>query len=350
MNMDVHDPNKVVRVACVGLGYWGPNVLRCFAQLAGCKVSVCCDLDEPQLAVVHRAYPGIDLTEKYAEPLARPDVDAVVITTPAATHYAMARAALEAGKHVFVEKPLATNVHEGEELVKLAERLGRILFVGHLLVYHPAVTWLREYLGRGELGDVLYMYASRVNLGQVRVEENALWSLGPHDISMILHLLGQDPIEVQATGQSYVREGVEDVVFVTLRFPGRILAHVHVSWLDPHKVRKLTVVGSKKMAVFDDMEAAEKIRLYDKGVDVAEDGSTLRDSLAVRSGDIRIPRISAEEPLAIECRHFLECVRTGRRPLTDGWNGLRVLRVLHAADVSLQAGGRAIALEVGGQP
>ncbi len=329
----------------MGLGYWGPNVLRCLAQQAGCEVTVCCDLDEGRLAATSRTHPTAALTSRYPELLGRTDVDAVVLTTPAATHYALARAALEAGKDVFVEKPLATTLAEAEELVKLAERLGRILFVGHLLVYHPAVTRLREYLDRGELGDLLYLYASRVNLGQVRVEESALWSLGPHDISMILHLLGQDPVEVAATGQCYVQDGVEDVVFVALRFSGRILAHVHVSWLDPHKVRKLTVVGSRKMAVFDDMEAAEKIRLYDKGVDATDIGNTLRDSLAVRSGDIHIPKISSEEPLAIECRHFLGCVRTRRQPMTDGRNGLRVLRVLRAAEASLRAGGLPIALK-----
>ena len=349
--MGVQSSNKTVRVACVGLGYWGPNVLRCFTQQAGCEVAACCDLDGARLAAVGRAYPQVALTRDSAEVLGRPDVDAVVVTTPAATHHRLAAAALEAGKDVFVEKPLATRLDEGEALVKLAERRGRILFVGHLLVYHPAVTHLRRCLDRGELGDILYLYASRVNLGQVRLEENALWSLAPHDISMILHLLGEDPAEVLATGQSYVRAGVEDVVFVTLRFPGRTLAHIHVSWLDPHKVRKLTVVGSRTMAVFDDMEAAEKIRLYDKGVESAgPSGLSPRDFLAVRSGDIHIPKISPEEPLTIECRHFLECVRTRQQPLTDGRNGLRVLRVLDAAQASLGAGGRAVALDGGARP
>ncbi len=349
--MNVQSSNKVVRVACVGLGYWGPNVLRCFAQQAGCEVAACCDLEEARLAAVGRAYPQVGLTRDYDEVLGRPDVDAVVLTTPAATHHRLAQAALEAGKDVFVEKPLATLLDEGESLVKSAERRRQILFVGHLLVYHPAVAYLRRCLDRGDLGEILYMYASRVNLGQVRLEENALWSLAPHDISMILHLLGEDPVEVLATGQSYVQDGVEDVVFVALRFPGRTLAHIHVSWLDPHKVRKLTVVGSRRMAVFDDMEAAEKIRLYDKGVDSAgPNGLGPRDFLAVRSGDIHIPKISPEEPLTIECRHFLECVRTRQQPVTDGRSGLRVLRVLEAAQASLRAGGRAVAVNEGGRP
>jgi predicted dehydrogenase len=331
----------------VGLGYWGPNVLRCFAQQAECDIVCCCDSDEERLAALRRAYPQIALTTSYADVLRRPDIQAVVLTTPAGTHHRLALAALEAGKDVFVEKPLATLLDEGEALVKAAERGGRILFVGHLLIYHPGVAYLRGCLDRGDLGDVLYLYASRVNLGQVRFEESALWSLAPHDISMILHLLGEDPVEVLAAGQSYLREGVEDVVFVTLRFPGRTLAHIHVSWLDPHKVRKLTVVGSRTMAVFDDMEAAEKIRLYDKGVDPRGAGNPPGDFLAVRSGDIRIPKISSQEPLAVECRHFLECVRTRRQPITDGRNGLRVLRVLDAAQASLRGGGRAVALEGG---
>jgi predicted dehydrogenase len=251
---------------------------------------------------------------------------------------------LEAGKDVYVEKPLTLEVAHAEELVRLARKHDRILMVGHLLLYHPAVRYLKGMVERGEMGDVYYIYSQRVNLGKVRRDENALWSFAPHDLSVILHLLDMEPLDVVARGSAFIQGTVEDVVFVDLRFPGGKLAHLHVSWLDPHKIRKFTVVGSQKMVVFDDMDASEKIRIYDKGVDRAGQVVSYGDALTVRSGDILIPKISLQEPLRLECQHFVECVRERKRPLTDGEDGLRVVKVLAAAQASLEAGGAPVAL------
>jgi predicted dehydrogenase len=216
--------------------------------------------------------------------------------------------------------------------------------VGHLLLYHPGVRYLKQAVADGVLGDLLYIYSQRVNLGKVRRDENALWSFAPHDLSVVLHLMGQEPVDVAARGSAFLQPGVEDVVFVDLRFPGGQTAHVHVSWLDPHKLRKFTVVGTQKMIVFDDMEASEKIKVYDKGVDRAGQVVSYGDALTVRSGDILIPKISLQEPLRLECQHFIECVRERRKPLTDGLDGLRVVKVLDAAQRSLARGGAPVAI------
>jgi len=275
---------------------------------------------------------------------AAPDVQAVVVASSAVSHSPVARTLLDAGKDVYVEKPLALGVADAEDLVGRARRGNRILMVGHLLIHHPAVRYLKGMVDRGELGEVLYVYSQRVNLGKVRKDENALWSFAPHDLSVILHLLGAEPIDVAARGSAFLQKGVEDVVFIDLRFADGRQGHVHVSWLDPNKLRRFTVVGSQKMAVFDDMEASEKIRIYDKGVDRGGHVVSYGDSLTVRSGDILIPKISLQEPLRLECQHFIDCVRERKAPLTDGEDGLRVVRVLAAAQASLEAGGAPIAI------
>lgn len=262
--------------------------------------------------------------------------------TPAPTHASLAIAALSAGKHVFVEKPLALNFEDGLKVYEMAQQNKRILMIGHLLLYHPAVVKLKEYIKGGELGDILYLYSTRVNLGRIRQEENALWSLTAHDVSVALFLLDETPIEVAVRGESYLREGIEDVVFATLKFKKNVIAHIHASWLDPHKIRKFTVVGSKKMAVFDDMASAEKIRIYDKGVDRQQNYGSYESFLTIRDGDIHIPKITMVEPLKIECQHFLDCIMSGRKPLTNAENGLQVLAVLTAAQQSLRSRGQPI--------
>jgi predicted dehydrogenase len=335
----------VLNVACVGLGYWGPNVLRAFAGLDGCRLVAACDADPARLERLGRLKPEVSLIADYAALLRDPRVEAVAITTPAPSHHRLALAALEAGRHVFVEKPLALSSREAQELVCLADERGVTLMVGHLLQYHPAVRQLKGYLDQGRLGSVLYLYSTRVNLGQVRQDESALWSLAPHDVSVFVYLLGRTPAAVRALGGSYLQAGVEDVVFLTCEFADGVLAHSHLSWLDPHKLRKFTVVGTKMMAVFDDVEPVEKIRLYDKGVDAPKDFRSYGEFLTLRSGDVFIPKVSMEEPLVVECRHFLECVRDKRRPLTDGQAGLAVVRVLEAAAASLRAGGAPVVLE-----
>lgn len=333
----------MVTLGQVGLGYWGPNLLRNFNGLAQARVKVCCDLDEAALRRAASLYPGMAITGDYDALLGDADVEGVIVTTPTPAHYKLAKAALLSGRHVFVEKPIALAVAEAEELVALAEERGRVLMVGHLLMYHPAVARLKQMVDGGELGEVYYLYASRLNLGQVRRSENAMWSLAPHDISVALYLLGEEPEAVAAQGLTYLQPGIPDTVFLTLRFASGRAAHVHVSWLDPHKVRRITVVGSQKMAVFDDVDSTEKLRIYDKGVQRPAYDS-YGDSLSLRFGDISIPRIDMREPLRLECQHFIDCIVNGQTPLSDGRNGVQVLRVLEAGQRSLERGGEPMAL------
>jgi predicted dehydrogenase len=270
--------------------------------------------------------------------LDRSSIDAVVISSPAVTHYALAKEALLAGKDVLIEKPFTLNIGHAEELVELAEDKHRVLMVGHLLEYHPVVRKLRSMIQNKELGDVYYIYTQRVNLGRIRGDENALWSFAPHDLSIILYMLGMDPTDVSVRGQSFIQKGIEDVVFLSLFFENRIMAHIHLSWLDPHKVRKVTIVGTEKMAVFDDIEASEKLKIYNNHAEVP----TIRnygDSIQVRFGDILIPRVDMSEPLKLECQHFLDCVRTRATPLSNGYDGLRVVRILEAAQQSMEMDG-----------
>jgi predicted dehydrogenase len=273
------------------------------------------------------------------EALGDANVDAVAVATDAPTHHALALAALKAGKHVLVEKPLAMSSADAAELVALARRLGRKLMVGHVLEYHPAVRYLEKMVREGELGRVYYAYTQRINLGVVRQRENAWWSLAPHDVAMLCRLFGGAPDAVSASGQSFLQPGVEDVVFATLRFADGRMGHVHVSWLDPHKVRRLTLVGTRRMMTFDDMSAGEKVRVYDKGVNRPESLHEFPDTVTLRSGDIVIPRITGDEPLAVQCRAFVDAVLDDAPIETDGENGLRVVRVLEAGQESLRSGG-----------
>jgi predicted dehydrogenase len=328
-----------IGIAVVGTGDWGANLVRNFATLPGAQLVAVCDADPDRLSRTAARYPGVRAVADVAEIAADPSVRGAVVSASAIQHYPLARTLLEAGKDVFVEKPLTLRVEDAEALVRLARERDRILMVGHLLLYHPGVRYLKEFVASGALGDLLYIYSQRVNLGKVRRDENALWSFAPHDLSVILHLIDAEPADVVARGSAFLQGNVEDVVFVDLRFPDGRLAHVHVSWLDPHKLRKFTVVGSQKMIVFDDMDASEKIRVYDKGVDRAGQVVSYGDALTVRSGDILIPKLSLQEPLRLECQHFVDCVREHKTPLTDGVSGLRVVKVLAAAQASLEAGG-----------
>jgi predicted dehydrogenase len=328
----------------VGLGSWGPNLLRNFQRIPGVRVKTVCDLDERVLARVERQDPRLLCTTEPEDLFADKEIQAIVVTSSAAAHYPLVRAALEAGKDVFVEKPIALNVEDAEAMVSLADARGLVLMVGHLLLYHPAVTRLKELVDKGELGEIYYVYTERRNLGKVRQDENAMWSLAPHDISVALYLLGEMPVTVSAQGQAYLQPGIEDTVFFTMRFADGRLVHSHVSWLDPHKVRRLTVVGSRQMAVFDDVEPAEKLRIYDKGVDRIPEYDSYGDALTLRFGDIYVPRIDMQEPLRLECQHFLDCIEQRRQPLSDGRNGLQVLRVLDALQRSLGDEGKLVTL------
>jgi predicted dehydrogenase len=327
-----------VRVGVVGLGYWGPNIARNFDRLPGAELRWICDTRPEALDRFAPQFPGTRAGAEIDELLADPDLDAVAITTPVPTHHDLALRVIDAGKHCFVEKPLALSVETAEEVAAAAERAGVVLMVGHLLEYHPGVERLKELADAGDLGDIHYLYSNRLNLGKIRAEENALWSLGAHDVSVVLRLAGEEPTDCMAFGESYMQPGVEDVVFCYLRFPSGLAAHLHLSWLDPHKERQLTVVGSQKMATFDDMQLERKLTVYDKGFD--QDYSSYGEYIA-RSGDVWSPKISNEEPLRIECRHFVERVRDGGAPRSGGASGVRVVRVLEALQRSLEETSRA---------
>lgn len=335
--------NSTIRVAVVGYGYWGPNLARNFHQLQGAELAYVVDQDASARVKAQRLY-GCKTAEQLDDILTDSALDAVVIATPARTHYMLAQAALNAGKHVFVEKPLTMDVNEGEQLVVQAQQAGLILMVGHVFEYNPAVTYIKQLIDNGDLGDLLYLYSRRVNLGRLQSDVNVLWSIAPHDISIALHLLGRMPEAVRCQGASCLNGVVEDVVFLTLFFPNNILCHVHASWLDPSKTREMTVVGSKKMVVYDDVSAEGKVRVYDKGAFRKGDVTYGDFQYKLHSGDILIPRLDMREPLLVECAHFLDCVRSGATPLTDGANGLRVLRVLAAGEESLRSDGAKIQL------
>lgn len=326
-----------IQIGVVGLGYWGPNLARNFAGLEGARLRWVCDASDAARSAAVQRFPGARGSASFDELLADEQLDAIVLATPVPRHAEMAVQVLQAGKHCFVEKPLAQSVADAERVVEAAAQAGRVLMVGHLLEYHPGVLKLKALADSGELGEIYYIYGNRLNLGKLRADENALWSLGAHDISVLLALAGQEPTEAVAHGESYVRSGVEDVVFCYLRFPSGLAAHLHLSWLDPHKERRFTVVGSHRMATFDDMALEGKITVYDKGFDEAPRGY---GEWVTRSGDIYSPRLQTVEPLRVECQEFIDSIQQGRAPRSDGESGLRVVRVLEALQNSLTASRR----------
>ncbi|MDQ3995097.1 MAG: Gfo/Idh/MocA family oxidoreductase [Actinomycetota bacterium] len=321
-----------VTVGLAGLGYWGPNLARNFGDLPEADLRWLCD-HSPEALTAHGArFPTARRTTRFADLLEDPELEAIVVATPVVTHAELAREALLAGKHVFVEKPMALGVDDAEELVAIAEERGLVLMPGHLLLYHPGVVKLKELVTSGQLGRVLYVYGNRQNFGQIRRDENALGSLGAHDLSVILHLLEEEPAEVWARGECFLGE-VEDVVFCYLRFPSGVVAHMHLSWLDPHKMRRMTVVGDQKMAVFDDMDLERKVTVYEKS---AEPPPITYGEWRTRTGDISSPKISNAEPLRLECRHFLALARGEGDPSGAARDGLAVVRTLEQLQRSLE--------------
>jgi predicted dehydrogenase len=317
-------------VGVVGLNYWGPNLVRNFDELA--DLTWICDLDEERRVELAGRYPNARATASIDDLLADDALDAVVIATPVPTHHALAKQALEAGKHVFVEKPPAMHAVEMDELVRLAAERDLVLMPGHLLLYHPGVLKLKELIDAGELGEVLCVYGNRQNLGIVRTNENALWSLGVHDLSVVLYLLDEDPEVATANGRDFLTPGVEDVVFCYLRFPSGKIAHMHLSWLDPHKMRRITVVGREKMVVFDDMELERKVTIYEKS---PWKRAETYGEWQTRSGDISIPKISTAEPLRLECTYFLELIDGLHDRAKVARDGARVVRALEMLTESL---------------
>jgi len=327
-----------LRVGVVGLGYWGPNLARNFNALPDAELKWCCDPSDAARERAAQIVPGTRMTDRFEQLLEDEALDAIVLATPVPTHAELAVRVLEANKHCFVEKPLAQSVADAERVLAAAERSGRTLMVGHLLEYHPGVERLKQLVDDGELGEIYCVYGNRLNLGKLRADESALWSLGAHDVSVLLHIVEEEPCEVAAHGESFLREGVEDVVFCFLRFPSGVAAHLHLSWLDPHKERRFTVVGSRRMATFDDMALEGKLTVYDKGFD--EDTRSYGEYIA-RSGDIFCPRIPSTEPLRLECEHFLHAIERGTAPRSDGQSGLRVVRVLEQLQGELERTRRA---------
>jgi len=328
-----------IKVGVIGSGYWGPKLVRNFHAIPGAELFIVSDLRQDRLDHVSGLYPGVKVTKDYEE-LLESDVEAVAIATPVSTHYDLARAALEHGKHILVEKPLTNDSHQAQDLIDLARENGRVLMVGHTFEYNPAVGFLRDFIASGKLGQVYYINATRVNLGIFQQDINVVWDLAPHDISILLYILGVEPISVSARGSAYVQPGIHDVAYLTFRFPDGVMADVRVSWLDPCKIRSITVVGSLKMIVYDDVEPVEKIKIYDKGVDVPPYSDTLEEfHLSYRHGDITTPAISSAEPLNLECTHFLDCIRYNKKPRSNGVVGLRVVRILEHAQRSLLNGG-----------
>ncbi len=332
-----------VRIGVIGAGNWGRNHVRTLATMPEVELTSVCDIDPSRQEEIGRMYPSVRVTDNLESALE--SVEAVVVATPVGSHEPVARAALERGIATLIEKPMALSVRGAEEIVALSEAKSVPVVVGHLLVFHPAVERLQTMIADGDLGSVYYLYSQRVNLGQVRPDENALWSFGPHDVSVAMKLLGEPPVYVSAQGRSCLQPGIEDVVFLNMEFASGIVAHVQMSWLDPHKERRLTVVGSRKMVVFDDMQAREKLKVYDKGVDRPPEYGSYGESLAVREGDIWIPRIPNVEPLRAELRHFVTVVRREERPRSSARDGLEIVRIMQAASDSLAHRGRQVELD-----
>jgi len=333
----------MIRMAVIGCGYWGPNLIRNFHNVADCELRMITDLDPKRLEHVGRQFPQAHKTLDYRDLLRDPEIDAIAVATSVSTHYPLGREVLEAGKHLFIEKPMCASADDCRRLIDLAAARHLQIMVGHTFLFTPAVRKIRELMRTGELGDIYYVNITRVNLGLFQPDINVVWDLAPHDIAMLNHLFGAGPRVVSATGRAYVRPGIEDVAFLTLEYPGNQIAHIHVSWLDPNKIRQATFVGSRKMLVYDDVSSLEKIRVYDKGVEkLAHYDSFGEFQLSYRYGDIVIPKIDQIEPLKVEAAHFINCLQGTETPLSDGATGLQVVEVLEKACESIRGEGKPV--------
>lgn len=339
-------PEKV-NIAVIGSGYWGPNLIRNIAVLPDAHLHTICDINPKALEQNQRRYPSVRTTPRYEDVLKDPEVQGIVVVTPASLHYEMTRSALDAGKHVMVEKPLSLESAQALELLQRAEAKNLRLMVGHVFEYNPAVTALRALVQNGDLGRILYVYSARVNLGLVRDDLNAMWNLAPHDFSILNYVLQLIPTAVSARGFRLLGRELEDVAFITLEYPGGVVAHVHVSWVDPNKLRRMTFVGDQKMVVYDDVSQDERLRIYDKGIVLDSLPNAYGEfRLITRSGDLHIPNLPTTEPLRAECEHFVQCIRSEQTPLSDGVDGYRVVRMLEAAQQSIEQNGLPVALEL----
>jgi predicted dehydrogenase len=333
-------------IAVVGCGYWGPNLARNLSALTDCQVSVVCDADPARLTHMKKLHPGVETCSSFDELLGRSDVDAVVIATPTRMHYPMARKVLASGRHVLVEKPMAGSTQECAELLQLAQDQGLVLMVGHTFVYSPTVRKIREIIQQGDLGELQYVSSRRLNLGLFQTDINVAWDLAPHDISIILYIVGEAPVGVNCQGKAHVTAGIEDVTNMTLTFANGTFALIHNSWLDPNKIRQMTFVGKRKMLAYDDIEPLEKIRIYDKRVEVpAHYDSFAEFHFSYHHGDMYSPFVKQVESLSLECQHFVDCINRGAKPESSGWEGMQVVQVLEAASKSLKNGGGRVELD-----
>lgn len=329
-----------MNIAVIGCGYWGPNLIRNFNQLASCEMVACCDLSEDNLKRVGSLYSNILVTTNYQEITQDPEIDAVAIATPVFSHWELAKKCLEAGKHVLIEKPMASNSEQCIDLIETAKKYNRVLMIGHTFEYTAAVNKAKEIVDSGELGEIYYISSTRVNLGLFQPDINVIWDLAPHDISIISYILDESPIGVGSQGKAHYNKEIEDVAQMTLNYPNGTIAFIHNSWLDPDKIRKTTIVGNKKMLVYNDISPNEKIKIYDKGVEAPPYYDTYAEfQFSYRYGDIYTPRIEEYEPLKRECEHFIECIRESKAPKSDGLSGLRVVSILEAANKSMRNGG-----------
>ncbi len=333
-----------MKVAVIGTGYWGPNLIRNFLGLDEIDAVVACDLDNARLAKMRKQFYGIETSTNYAEIIKRPDIDIVVIATPVSTHHEIAKRALTAGKHVFIEKPMTSSVAEAEELINLAEQKNLKLFVDHTFIYTGAVRKMKEIITSGRLGELYYFDSVRINLGLFQHDVNVIWDLAPHDLSIMDYLLQQRPKAVSAIGSCHVGNELEDIAYLTLEFENNLIAHFHVNWLAPVKIRKTLIGGTKSMIVYDDTEASEKIKIYDKGIDVTTREGVYDTLVQYRTGDMLSPKLDAEEALSVGTRHFIDCICNDKQPLTDGHAGLNVVRILEASTLSMRDRGRMIEL------
>lgn len=335
-----------MKIGLIGLGYWGPNYLRVFSEIKSAEVAVCCDKDSSKLMNVKKSYPHIRCKTDYLDVIKDEKIDAICISTPASSHYEIAKKALTSSKHVLVEKPFVLSSKQGVELIELAKDKERVLMVGHVYLFHPAVEKVKEILASGDLGNVYYTHSTRTGLGPIREDVNAAWDLAPHDLSILLYLFDRLPEEVSMWGAAFLRNNIEDVAVINMKFPHNLTSYIHVSWLDPYKTRKLTIVGDKKMLVFDDTSPLEKIKIFDRGVDRIKTDSSYGEFLTtLRFGDIYCPWIDTTEPLKNQCNHFIECIQNGKEPKTSGENSLIVIKILEAAEKSLRSGGKAVRID-----
>jgi len=334
---------KKVNIGIVGLGYWGPNLVRNFSEVDSCYVAMACDSEKARLKLIKRRYPYIDVTTKYKDLVDAKEIDAIAIATPVVSHYELAKQALENGKHVLVEKPLCANVKEAEGLIKAARSHGKVLMVDHTFLYTGSVRKAKELISKGGLGELYYFDSVRINLGLFRSDVNVIWDLAPHDISIAQYLIEEDPISVSVLGRDFNNNNIACIAYMTLRYKSGIIAHIHVSWLSPVKIRRIIIGGSRRMIIYDDVEPTEKIRVYDSGIefDYSQENPL---QPTYRLGDIYLPRLDQREALLVEAEHFVDCILNGKKPLTDATFGLAVLKVLEASDTSLREGGREVVL------